>query len=74
MHGRGLFIWADGRKYEGSYVDDKKEGEGEFVWADGRSYRGGWKNGKQDGKWSLQGVFFFLSRSPHIFVPRFVSA
>jgi len=24
MHGKGLFSWADGRKYEGDYFDDKK--------------------------------------------------
>jgi len=26
MHGYGVFTWADGRVYEGDYVDDKKEG------------------------------------------------
>ena len=46
MHGRGLFTWKDGRKYEGDYVDDKKHGYGEFLWNDGRQYRGYWKNGK----------------------------
>ena len=46
MHGRGVFTWKDGRKYEGDYVDDKKHGYGEFLWNDGRQYRGYWKNGK----------------------------
>lgn len=50
MHGRGIFTWSDGRKYEGEYVNDKKEGCGEFSWPDGRAYKGSWKNGKQDGK------------------------
>ena len=45
----GLFTWSDGRKYEGEYVDDKKEGKGTFTWPDGRKYIGGWKNGKQHG-------------------------
>ena len=27
-HGIGVFTWADGREYEGSYVNDKKEGGG----------------------------------------------
>lgn len=49
MHGMGLFTWSDGRKYEGEYVDDKKEGKGTFTWPDGRKYIGGWKNGKQHG-------------------------
>lgn len=50
MEGSGTFSWPDGRKYEGDYVDDKKEGQGIFYWPDGRKYEGGWKNGKQHGK------------------------
>ena len=46
MHGRGIFTWADGRKYEGEYYDDKKAGHGVFTWPDGRMYDGLWKNGK----------------------------
>ena len=49
MHGRGSYIWADGRKYEGEYVNDKKDGYGVYTWADGRKYQGFWANGKQDG-------------------------
>ena len=26
MHGTGLFTWADGRKYDGGYILDKKAG------------------------------------------------
>lgn len=32
MEGEGVFKWPDGRKYEGEYVDDKKEGRGIFYW------------------------------------------
>lgn len=32
MDGKGLFTWADGRKYIGEYVDDKKQGHGIFEW------------------------------------------
>ena len=46
VHGKGIFTWADGRKYTGEYIDDKKKGYGEFVWPDGRCYRGEWSNGK----------------------------
>ena len=49
MHGYGLFTWADGRKYEGQYFDDKKEGRGVFTWPDQRKYDGLWVNGKQEG-------------------------
>ena len=46
MHGKGVFTWKDGRKYEGEYKDDKKDGYGEFYWPDGRIYKGFWENGK----------------------------
>ena len=45
MHGFGVFNWADGRKYEGEYFDDLREGKGIFTWPDGRKYDGEWKNG-----------------------------
>ena len=34
-----LFL-LDERKYNGSYVEDKKHGYGEFEWPDGRRYKG----------------------------------
>jgi hypothetical protein len=46
MHGKGVFTWSDGRKYEGDYHDDKKSGYGVFTWPDGRMYEGMWLNGK----------------------------
>ena len=46
MDGTGVFTWADGRKYEGEYVEDKKEGHGIFTWPDQRRYDGQWKDGK----------------------------
>lgn len=50
MHGKGVYTWQDGRKYEGEYMNDKKHGEGVYVWADGRRYEGEWAFGKQHGK------------------------
>jgi len=49
MHGKGNYLWGDGRRYEGEYLNDKKHGFGKYVWADGRAYIGYWINGKQDG-------------------------
>ena len=49
MQGRGVFTWADGRRYEGEYFNDKKEGRGRFEWPDGRSYDGYWRAGNQEG-------------------------
>lgn len=46
MDGQGLFSWADNRKYQGEYLEDKKHGYGVFTWPDGRQYDGQWVNGK----------------------------
>ena len=53
MKGYGVFIWPNGRKYKGEYVDDKKEGYGTYYWPDGRIYEGMWKNGYQNGEGEL---------------------
>jgi hypothetical protein len=50
MDGYGVYFWQDGRRYEGSYLKDKKDGFGTYTWADGRQYVGMWKNGKQHGE------------------------
>ena len=49
MEGLGIYVWNDGRKYEGQYKDDKKHGFGVYTWADGRCYEGYWLKGKQHG-------------------------
>ena len=46
MEGQGVFKWPDGRKYEGDFLDDKKEGLGTLHRPGGGKYEGGWKNGK----------------------------
>jgi Uncharacterized protein conserved in bacteria len=50
MHGKGVYTWKDGRRYEGEYQHDKKHGHGVYTWADGRKYDGPWAYGKQHGK------------------------
>jgi len=40
MNGKGIFTWADGRKYDGQYVKDKKEGYGTIYFNDGSKYVG----------------------------------
>lgn len=49
MHGKGVFDWPNKRRYEGNYVQEKKEGYGEFSWPDGKLYKGQWKDGLQHG-------------------------
>ena len=50
LHGRGVYTWPDGRKYDGEYKDDKKDGQGTYTWPDGKRYEGGWKDSKQHGE------------------------
>lgn len=46
MHGQGVLVWKDGKRYEGQFVNDKREGRGIFKWKDGRIYEGEWLEGK----------------------------
>ena len=51
MHGEGVvFTWPNGRKYIGSFANDKKEGYGIHEWMDGRKYRGYWHLGRRHGE------------------------
>jgi len=38
-------IIISGRKFEGNYIADKKNGFGELSWPDGRKYAGQWLDG-----------------------------
>ena len=49
MQGYGIYIYADGVRYDGQYFMDKKEGFGVYYWTDGRKYEGWWHKGKQHG-------------------------
>ena len=50
MDGKGVFLWPDGRKYEGNYENDLKSGFGIYCWKDEeKRYEGLWKLGKQEG-------------------------
>ena len=46
MQGHGIYIYADGVRYDGQYFMDKKEGYGVYFWTDGRKYEGWWHKGK----------------------------
>ena len=46
MHGKGTYVWGDGRSYEGEYFEDRKHGFGIYKWSDGRVYEGDWHSGK----------------------------
>ena len=40
MHGNGIYTYKDGRKYEGGYFQDKKQGRGIYTWPDGKKFNG----------------------------------
>ena len=50
MDGNVIFTWPDGRRYEGEYNNDKKDGYEIFELADGKKYKVQWQNGKQNGE------------------------
>lgn len=49
MNGHGVLTWPDGRRYEGAFEKDQREGLGTMIWPDGRKYVGPWHLGKQHG-------------------------
>jgi len=46
MNEAGIYTWPDGKKYDGLFKNDKKDGHGEFTWENGNVYFGEWENGK----------------------------
>lgn len=61
MHGKGIYSWPDGRKYDGDYKEDKKHGVGTYTWTDGKRYIGEWRNNKRHGRGNrliTQGIIF----------------
>jgi hypothetical protein len=47
-HGSGMYLWADGRTYEGDFYQNQRQGTGHFVWPDGATYHGDfWQSQRQ---------------------------
>lgn len=53
MHGYGIYTWQDGRRYEGDYDTNKKQGKGTYTYSDGSKYQGEWYEGQQHGIGSI---------------------
>ena len=43
------YIWHDGSRYEGPFLDSEIQGEGKYFWPDGSTYEGALHNGKRHG-------------------------
>ena len=56
-HGRGVYTFASGNKYEGEWKDDMKNGRGVYTFASGNKYDGEWKDNKKNGR----GVYTFTN-------------
>tara|TARA_B110000503_G_C6759514_1_gene254873 strand:- start:339 stop:455 length:117 start_codon:yes stop_codon:yes gene_type:complete len=37
-------VWANGNRFEGNWINDKKDGNGQFEWHYGDIYTGTWKH------------------------------
>lgn len=53
ISGEGKVQFLDGRSYEGTIKNGRKQGKGTHVWADGQRYEGGWVDDQQQGKGKL---------------------
>lgn len=46
---KGITIWPEGHRFEGTYDKKGNMAEGKFEWADGSKYEGEYKNGRRSG-------------------------
>ncbi len=49
-HGRGVYVWSDGSRFDGDFRDDKPSGKGTWLFANGDRYEGEVTNGQIVGK------------------------
>ena len=53
ISGEGRVQFFDGRTFEGTVKNGRKQGKGSHVWADGQRYEGDWVDDQQQGKGKL---------------------
>ena len=65
-NGQGTYIWKDGYKYTGNWLDNNQDGQGIYIYPDGRKEVGEFKNGllngfairyNADGSITQEGIF-----------------
>ena len=53
-HGKGTEYYKNGNiKYDGDFVNGKREGNGKYIYESGNYYIGQWKNGLKHGKGTM---------------------
>lgn len=52
-HGHGVWVHADGRRFDGEWRDGRRHGNGTMRYADGSAYAGGFMDGLRDGRGTL---------------------
>ena len=45
-HGKGIFTWSNGKRYEGQWSEGKQHGIGVMINKEGVSRESEWRNGK----------------------------
>lgn len=58
----GTYVWANGDKYVGEWLDNKKNGQGTYTFSNGDKYVGGFKDGWRNG----QGTFKFADGDKYV--------
>ena len=48
-HGKGVYLYSDGDKYDGMWEEGARSGQGEYLYSDGSRYSGQWRKGKYNG-------------------------
>ena len=48
IHGLGVYLWSEGKKYIGSWKNAKMHGVGMFTWPDERTYLGEYEDDKRN--------------------------
>lgn len=46
-HGYGVYVWVDGRRYEGNWQNGRQHGEGKYILANNTVKVGIWEDGKR---------------------------
>ena len=61
-HGKGVTIYANDDKYDGDWVNDKREGKGVMTYSNGNKYDGEWAKGHK-----VKGIMTFITVNQYDF-------